>query len=343
MKWIDFGALARWSVLSLALVVPVQSGAADAEAPGASEAAGQPTPAGIPSESSASPERIAAWIAQLDDDRYEVRERASRNLQEHSRSALDPLAAAADGPSPEAASRAIAILENLAETARDIELKIAVLERLVDLQNRSSVRRRAHEELAAVWEEVSLPIALEMGGRLDPDSIDANGRRGYGKFIIGPDWTGGDEGLVHVSRLSFLHTVSIRRAAVTPGGIEKLAGMPSLENLELYGVGLSEQQKQHLNVQFRYTHLDIRRGAMLGVRGLNGTLAEIYSVEPGSAAAAADLRAGDIITKVDDVAVQSFAELTTEIAKHDPGNTAVLQVRRGENLIERKVVFGQWE
>jgi hypothetical protein len=349
MKWNDFRAIRPWTVVGIVLVLGLRSGTAE-EGEGASrpDAAGQPTPAataGEPSEPSASREQIAAWVAQLDDDRYEVRERASQNLEVHSRFALDPLAVAADGPSPEAAARAVVILEGLAERASDQNLKLAVLERLVTLENRSSVSRRAQEKLAAVWEEISLPIAVEMGGRLDPDAIDMRGRQGFGKFIIGPEWTGGDEGLVHVARLGHIHTVSIRRAAISNEGIERLArSMPSLRFLELYGMGIDQDQQQDLQQQFPSIKLDVRRGAFFGVRGTHGTpLAEIQGVEPGSAAADAGLKVGDVVTKVDDVEIQSFAELTTEIAKHEPGSTAVMQVRRGGRLLERKVVFGQWE
>lgn len=299
------------------------------------------------SRAAAPGEKVARWIADLDSDRYEVRERASRELLENGHTAIEQLAETADGPSPEAAARAIAVLEELSTQEQDPELQVDVLERLAALENRASVSRRATERLASVWERISLPIVLELGGRLDPDSAyldPSSGQQRFGKLILGPEWTGGDEGLVHVGRLTFVYAVSIRNAAVTPEGLAHLSDMPSLQILELYGVGLDEGDQQSLRGQFPYVTLDIRRGAMLGVRGSRQSVAaEVHSVEPDSAAQEAGLQAGDVITKVDDIEVKSFDELTTEIAKFNPGEETVLQVRRGGKLIERTVVFGQWE
>src|SRR5688500_1368325 len=57
-----------------------------------------------------SAEQIAAWIAQLDDNRYLVREQATRDLLESEAAALDPLLTTANGKPPEPADRAVWIL-----------------------------------------------------------------------------------------------------------------------------------------------------------------------------------------------------------------------------------------
>lgn len=336
--------VSRGIAIGLLVAMPTTMAAGQEQGSDPADAAvPHPPPSAGPGDRTDSHQDIRQWISDLDSNHYEVRERASRRLLEHGGAAVEQLAAAADGPSPEAAARAIVVLEELAKKEDQPKLQLAVLEHLAGLENRASVSRRAQEKLAEVWERISLPIVLEMGARLDPESeyVDPSGQRR--KVILGPNWTGGDEGLVHVARLASVYAVSIRNAAVSPEGLEHLAEMPSLQVLELYGIGLDEEARQELRQKFPYVRLDIRRGAMLGVRGLPQSPAQVQSVEPDSAADHAELQAGDVIIKVDDAEVQSFDELTREIAKFHPGETAVLHIRRGGELLEREVVFGQWE
>ena len=60
--------------------------------------------------------------------------------------------------------------------------------------------------------------------------------------------------------------------------------------------------------------------------------AYISKVEPGSAAAKAGLESGDIITAIDDVTVETYAELRTAIREYSAGDSATLTVyRAGES------------
>src|SRR3712207_741504 len=62
------------------------------------------------------------------------------------------------------------------------------------------------------------------------------------------------------------------------------------------------------------------RTATDGTNGQVGTGAEVGSVEPGSAAADAGIREGDVITAVDDRPVTSSTELTAAIRSKAPGD-----------------------
>ena len=73
-------------------------------------------------------------------------------------------------------------------------------------------------------------------------------------------------------------------------------------------------------------------GAFLGVSvsdGENGALVE--SVEPGSPAAEAGLRAGDEIVEIDDRAVQSSSSLTSAMRAHKPGDDVTVTWMRGQS------------
>jgi putative serine protease PepD len=64
-------------------------------------------------------------------------------------------------------------------------------------------------------------------------------------------------------------------------------------------------------------------GAFLGVAVQTSTDpqgAELVTVQPGSAAADAGLRTGDVVTKVDSASIEDAAALGTVIRKHDVGD-----------------------
>ena len=69
--------------------------------------------------------------------------------------------------------------------------------------------------------------------------------------------------------------------------------------------------------------------------------AYISKVEPGSAAAKAGLESGDIITAVDDVQVESSAELRAAIREYGAGDSAVLTVYRAGESKSVTVVFDE--
>jgi putative serine protease PepD len=72
-----------------------------------------------------------------------------------------------------------------------------------------------------------------------------------------------------------------------------------------------------------------------------GTGAVIASVEPDSAASAAGLREGDVITAVEDRAVTTSTELTAAVRSYAPGDTIGLTVRRGDQTTTVQVTLGE--
>lgn len=66
-------------------------------------------------------------------------------------------------------------------------------------------------------------------------------------------------------------------------------------------------------------------------------IAQIYNNGPAARAKVAE---GDIITSVNGVAVNSRAELQTELRKYEPGDTVKITVRRGEQTLDFTVTLG---
>jgi len=71
-----------------------------------------------------------------------------------------------------------------------------------------------------------------------------------------------------------------------------------------------------------------------------GSGAEIVMVETGGAAEKGGLKAGDVITAVDDRPVTSSTELTAAVRSHAPGDGVTLTVRRGNDTRSVDVTLG---
>jgi putative serine protease PepD len=71
-----------------------------------------------------------------------------------------------------------------------------------------------------------------------------------------------------------------------------------------------------------------------------GTGAEIGTVEPGSAAADAGLRVGDVVTAVGDRSVTTSTELTAAVRSQAPGEKVQLTIRRGGQTSTIEVTLG---
>ena len=70
------------------------------------------------------------------------------------------------------------------------------------------------------------------------------------------------------------------------------------------------------------------------------TYVQVASVTEGTGAEAAGLQAGDLILAADGVAVSQNADLLSVRRNHGVGDTVVLTVRRGEQVLDVAVLLG---
>jgi S1-C subfamily serine protease len=82
------------------------------------------------------------------------------------------------------------------------------------------------------------------------------------------------------------------------------------------------------------------RNAVAGENAEVGTGAEVVEVQPDSAAAAAGIEVGDVITAVDDRPVTSSTELTAAVRSEAPGEKVSLTVRNGDQSRTVEVTLG---
>ena len=67
----------------------------------------------------------------------------------------------------------------------------------------------------------------------------------------------------------------------------------------------------------------------------------VASVEPGSPAAAAGLKKGDLIVGLGDYATTTLAELDKALNNFEPGDTATISVYRNRQVVELTITFGE--
>lgn len=326
-------APAAWLVAAI-----VWSSAAMAD----NEPAAEPTP--TITQPTPAPDEIAAWIGELDDNRYLVRERATRQLLAAGSGGLDALLAAANGGGPEPADRAVWILRRLGNS-KDLELRRQALERLISVQNRPQVAAAARLALAEILHHEAVQAIQQLGGRFVTGQFEAVGPYLAGDLILDHRWTGGDAGLRHLRFVFGLRAVKIIGADVSAAGLTELQQVETLEELWLIGTKLEPEDVPKVQKLLPEVMIDFRRGALLGVSSstLDGMGAAVVGrVENGSAAAAAGIRVGDIIHKFAGEPVANFKALTTKISNHRPGDEVTIEVLRDGKPIEFKIKLGQW-
>jgi membrane-associated protease RseP (regulator of RpoE activity) len=227
----------------------------------------------------------------------------------------------------------VSILLGWSQSA-DAALSLAALEQLAALTNRPAEAAMAADRLADVRERTAMEAIVELGGRVEYDRQVPvfTGTTPTLQVVIGPKWTGGVEGLDHLSAVRRATTVSFYSASV--GGDEaavEISKLTQMQRVEFYGTKISSEALAKLRETLPPgTVIDVRGGARLGIAGqpvgVGG--AGVGAVDPGTAAEKAGLMPGDIITEIEGVAVADFEALTKEIAKCEAGDSITLKVLR---------------
>lgn len=293
--------------------------------------------------------QIAAWIEQLDAPRFSVRQRAETQLQAAGTAALPAVSAAARDDSLERSSRAVRILLSWSETGPSHD-RLAALEQLaLATDTHPTESAFAADQFATVREAAALEALVELGAIHNVDQLAViNRRNAVLQVIIGPQWTGGDEGLKLLGDLRHIRTLSFHSAPISDQGLLTVASLTSVERMEIYQTPRpSAETIEALQAAHPECDLAVRSGAQLGIQGQadpggQPNAAFVQAVFPDTAAARAGIRAGDLITEVGDTEIESFVALTEAIAAYQPGDTVEMTIKRQGELIRLPVTFDRW-
>lgn len=286
-------------------------------------------------------EQIAGFVKDLSARDFAVREEATRKLREAGRPAIPELVKAAQAGNLEVTLRAIRILESVYTTGsmKDYEAAEKALEEL-QAAEKVAVASRAKNVLASmgeVREKRAIAAIEDLGGIVKSDARQLGFMPNNGgtpdpitTVIIKKSWKGGVNGLEHLEKLRFLQTVYLVDGVVPPAAANRL-----------------EQDLQRVRPNFR---VQPRGGACLGVGGLGvDGGCEISIVNPGSAAAKAGLREGDLIVAFNNKRGENpgdpldFDRLVELIKERDAGDKVPVLIRRNGREQTVDVVLEEWK
>jgi hypothetical protein len=223
-------------------------------------------------------------------------------------------------------------LDELERTGRPAIAERAefVLQSHYDIRERRAICEIERLHGKAIFGSVSTAF---LNPRLNPAPLPNELLRDTGKgrgelttVVIGPKWTGGDEGLKHVARLKRLHTLyRIEGKQVTDNGMMRLrAAVPGLE-------------------------IQVRAAAKLGIEhrpdpmGLVETGCLVESVKPGEAAANAGLRSHDVILRFAGQSVVNFDSLIEILHHYNPGDTVEATYARDNEFKTVQLTLTGWD
>lgn len=281
------------------------------------------------------PDRLAEFseaklrqrIADLSDKDFRVRSQASRDLAGAGEGAVLILQQAALQGDLEQATRIIQLLKR--QYSERSSLGDAASEALEEL-NRSPQRdvaltaQRVLQDYADLRDERALTKIRQLGAKVKFHSpLEVPGGDAIAYIILVPDWTGGDDGLKYVKRLSSLNTLYvIRGTKVTNTALE-----------DLYG-------------RFPALRIQQRGNAYLGIASdrspITGSGCVVTKVEPGSAADEAGMMEFDIIRGFNGTDIKHFDHLIEEIQRRDGGDEIDVAIERRGLRMNLKVKLGTW-
>lgn len=275
---------------------------------------------------------VAGWIDQLGASQYVQREAAAKNLAAIGRPALPALGDAIAGGDFEVASRSVEIVRGML-AAEDEELAGAaerLLERIATA-DASAVGRLA--ESALEFHQAGMAAAarerLEGQGAVFRERLFAAGEPGV-EIEFGAGWRGGPDDWRLLPQLRGVVCVSVHGVPLDAEAVGMLGRLPGVRRIDLFGTAAPDAAVAALVVRLPDALVDVRKGGKLGVSSIvQAGPCELSSVQPGSAADKAGLRAGDVILAVEGEPVASFEALTKRLAAHGPGVAVQLDVQRG--------------
>ena len=304
----------------------------------------EPQPSADQKKAAATSADVEHWIAELDDNRYLVRETATRRLLDSGTVALDPLLAATNAQRPEPADRAVWILRGLGRSS-DNDLAMAALERLVQLKGRPLLVEKAEQDLAersvVACEQRLAPLGAEVTLQLE-QVADV-------KVVpllhvrLGDAWRGTTADLQPVAQLRQQLYFRLEGAAVDDSIAKLFEDKEKLAFLQLLNSKVSPAAVDALKKKHPESTVYMRNEALLGVSAENhATGVVVQHVQPGTAAATAGIMPGDVIAAIDGHKLPDFDRLTVRIAQHQPGETIDIEIVRGEEKKKLEVTLGSW-
>ena len=190
---------------------------------------------------------------QLDADRFVDREIAVKKLIQAGAAAVEPVRGAAQGGSLELATRSIFVLKELG-LSNNPETELAARDALRALTNdgNPTVQRLAKntlDQLSTLLVTRVIAQIQQLGGKVETSHEWTQTYRVLpmiSRIEIGANWTGGEEGLVHLRRLAGLDELLLTGDQVNDRWLERISEIDRISNLEIKRGNISDAGLVHL-------------------------------------------------------------------------------------------------
>ena len=151
-----------------------------------------------------------------------------------------------------------------------------------------------------------------------------------------------DEAIASLKEIPELQFVELLYNPITDAALPHLASLKSVSRIKLYGTRVTAEAVEQLQQRLAGVEIDFRRGGFLGI-GCEDNPCRIVTVREGTAAAAAGLQPGDIVTRYNSQPVKTMDELTVLIGQNAAGDTVQIEVLREGQQIVKEIVLGEWD
>ena len=290
---------------------------------------------------------IQRLIGDLGSHDYRTREAATRQLISAGATAVDPVVQAAQSEDLEVSSRAVRVLEALMD-AGDGATQDRIGEALKMLAGRESTSASSlASDVLALYQFTLNDRAIEqlrqLGALVVPSDEVPFMDPGFVQITLADDWKGKSADLKLLKQVRNLQWLRVINVPLADTDLDCFAELSKLQQVDLYGSGVSAEATQKLSAALPNSQIDRRNGALLGVSGLpNMPTCTINDVRPGTAAEAAGIRVNDDIVGFDGKPVHSFEEFTALVSAKKGGDHITLQVQREDQTLTKEVTLGRW-
>ena len=287
--------------------------------------------------------KVEQLIARLASADFRTREDAAQALKAAGAAAIEPLSKAAQAKDLEVSYRAVHVLQSLLEQQDSAtqQQAAAALESLSNGDDYAAADLAA--DALAVYHLTQQDRALESLRRLGA-TISEIGFGDQFQIVLDSQWHGNTADLDLLKQVPRVNHLRILYVKLDDAALKILGQLGQLDFIDLIGTGVSEESAATLAQSLPGVKIDRRNGAMLGVGPAMAQIGcTIGTVVDGSAAMAADFRIGDEILSIDGHPVQKFEELTALIGAKNVGETAAIELRRGDQLVTKQVALGKWQ
>ena len=238
------------------------NGVANATTPVAQPGQEPAQPPADPAAPAASGEQIAAWVRDLGDPQYVVRDAATRELIAAGAVSIGPVGAALSGSGLEVTTRGIFVLQQLAlaDDRSTEQAARAAIERVARLRI-TAAARRAQEALTKLDEQRQVRAVSQLqrlGVRFDEHHVEMGLPVANVHMVeIGDAFRGNDSDLLKLADLRQIDQVSFVGSKVDKAWIRHVAAMPHVSIVKIKRVAIDNATLAHLKAVPNLTYLKL--------------------------------------------------------------------------------------